>query len=480
MKKDKKKAKKERRILVAALLVAAVTIAGSTFAWFSSQDEVTNRLSASADYGVSIAEDFTPPENWVPGQTVDKNVGVVNTGNVDAFVRTWLEGEMRLLNQTESQTAATAMANASLSEVTDEQLLAANLTYKLGDYYLKELSQDTIQNPATQTQNASSPEAYSDVMAVQAGGELALVTLASGTTTSYKFTPNQAINLVDQDGKQYQLAQGTEYTVTINPSAAKDIAVAGTDVTLKDVSYFRTIDSNSFVPLTDGLYIFRRNVNLDSPTSDDYEFSGYYVKTINQVKHYFALEYDNTDNRSEYVLPDSAITVTKSAEKYEAANAGVKMFTAQQNTIENSALNWTYDSANNLMKVSNAATGGVIINIALDNIGATAEQWTAKGTGATTTFYYNNDLEEGATTSQFITSVAMDSSVDQNDYIAFDFDLNVNMESVQVTIDSNGNEAFETVNAWTATNNGTSDVNTGATGGRGTVTAGEIELIAWS
>ena len=69
-----------------------ILFACDTFAWFTSQDEVTNRLSASANYGVTIAEDFTPPENWVPGQEINKDVGAVNTGNIDAFVRVWLEG----------------------------------------------------------------------------------------------------------------------------------------------------------------------------------------------------------------------------------------------------------------------------------------------------------------------------------------------------------------------------------------------------
>ena len=87
MANTKKKSAREKRVLVASLLVAAVMIGGSTFAWFTSKDEVTNRLSASADYNVSIAEDFTPPEEWVPGQTINKDVSAVNTGNVDAFVR---------------------------------------------------------------------------------------------------------------------------------------------------------------------------------------------------------------------------------------------------------------------------------------------------------------------------------------------------------------------------------------------------------
>ena len=58
-----------------------------TFAWFTSKDEVTNRLSASGDYDVSIVESFAPPAKWVPGQAVNKDVYAVNTGNVEAYVK---------------------------------------------------------------------------------------------------------------------------------------------------------------------------------------------------------------------------------------------------------------------------------------------------------------------------------------------------------------------------------------------------------
>ena len=86
--KNTKDNKKDKKVLIGALGIAAVIAAGSTFAWFTSSDEVTNRLTASADYGVSITETFTPPNNdWLPGQTIKKEVSAVNTGNVDAFVR---------------------------------------------------------------------------------------------------------------------------------------------------------------------------------------------------------------------------------------------------------------------------------------------------------------------------------------------------------------------------------------------------------
>ena len=71
----------------------------------------------------------------------------------------------------------------------------------------------------------------------------------------------------------------------------------------------------------------------------------------------------------------------------------------------------------------------------------------------------------------------LDSSITQDDYIAFDFDLNVFMESAQVTMTDEGKEAFDTVDPWAAT----SGKNVASTGSHsGTQSGTEIELINWS
>lgn len=73
MKKTKTKSK-QKKVLVISVLLAALIVAGGTFAWFTSKDEVTNKLSASNDYGVTITETFTPPEQWLPGEDVKRLV----------------------------------------------------------------------------------------------------------------------------------------------------------------------------------------------------------------------------------------------------------------------------------------------------------------------------------------------------------------------------------------------------------------------
>ncbi len=86
MKNNKNSKKNDKKLLIGSLGLASVVAAGATFAWFTSEDQVTNRLSAEADYNVSITESFTPPEDWTPGQEINKDVSAVNTGNIDSLV----------------------------------------------------------------------------------------------------------------------------------------------------------------------------------------------------------------------------------------------------------------------------------------------------------------------------------------------------------------------------------------------------------
>ncbi len=88
MVKKKKAVKNNRKnVLIASIVLALMIVAGSSFAWFISSDEVVNKLTANSEYNVVAVENFTPPPNWIPGRTVTKEVRTTNTGNIDAFVK---------------------------------------------------------------------------------------------------------------------------------------------------------------------------------------------------------------------------------------------------------------------------------------------------------------------------------------------------------------------------------------------------------
>lgn len=98
------RSKKRRRVLAASCILAALIVAGSSFAWFTSKDEVTNRLSANADYDVQIVESFAPPANWLPGQVVNKDVYAVNAGSIGAFVEETVSSVMTVTKETKVAT----------------------------------------------------------------------------------------------------------------------------------------------------------------------------------------------------------------------------------------------------------------------------------------------------------------------------------------------------------------------------------------
>ena len=122
--KNTKDNKKDKRVLIGALGVAAVIAAGSTFAWFTSSDEVTNRLTASADYGVSITETFTPPEEWLPGQEINKDVAAVNTGNIDAYVRLDLKHALQGTQNGDGVAYAAGVSTTGLTPLTEAERIS--------------------------------------------------------------------------------------------------------------------------------------------------------------------------------------------------------------------------------------------------------------------------------------------------------------------------------------------------------------------
>lgn len=561
----RRKSAKETRVLVASIITAAAIVAGSTFAWFSSSDEVTNRLSSTADYGVTIAEDFTPPENWLPGQEVDKNVAVVNTGNVDAFVRTWLEGEMNLYTEKTSATSVDAFANLQLTDTTDPDLIAIGLTkYTENEgkrVYFKELSTDEVDNPDDSSvegnvDTASNDTSYSEVKSVQAGGWLAY----ASEDAAFTFTPNQAMQLTDPDGEIVTFEKDAE----VSSADLLDTWSEGKGV---------GIDSDTFEPTAKGVYIFRRLINATASEEEadgfEYEYSGYYFDGEN----YFALQYKavqedvegtplaNSSANSDYVLDPSYITTVFTDGEEDSISSvdhielnDLMMYEAEQLILTNADLTWKYYSTaqeeppvdyvwwtlkNNAGTVTIYArekdevitywndrdfTSPIAelpagmniesdhetvrltqdeapevptlvasytnpytkqdINIIIE-LGETVDTEEPEGWTMFTktgdddkeyyTFYYNNDLEEGDTTARLVDNVTLSKNTVKDAYLAFDFDLNVKMDSIQIAVNADGQEDFDSVKEGWATGNAFVT----EASAEEEVGAPEIETITW-
>lgn len=427
MKKSKQKAKKERRVLIAALLVAAITIAGSTFAWFSSKDEVTNRLTATANYGVSIVEDFKPTENMTPGQEVNKDVSAVNTGSVDAFVRLGIEN---MLSFTKSSGTSVTLGEATTTyyytDGTSGNVNNADVAYALKDF---------------------------DVSYTVAGSEVEL--------SDHEYTDANG-NLVANEVSLIQA--GGELVV----EAGKAVAVTNQPIKSGDDTDSDYSGNDQYTPTTTGLYIFRRTYYEGNGTTVKY--AGYWYNET--TDKYYALE---TTNGTVY-LPDGAVTETASivtnldASKIQvkttqttsaaAAKDNVTMsFVKYENNAYTAVTAENTAQATHIMAVYDTDTEHdtgeeITFYIKLDDDWAT--NWTyvekanidpAQGK-ALGYFYLNDDLEAGATSPKLINSVTLDSGVTQQAFTDLTYDINVVLDSVQVTADADSNETTAGASAW--------------------------------
>lgn len=505
----KKKSAKEKRVLIGSVVVAAAIVGGSTFAWFASKDEVTNRLTASANYNVSIVEDFQPPKEWIPGQTINKDVAAVNTGNVDAFVRMWLGGSMRIIKEeTPAVDADADDATSGLTLVDDAAKIKLGLTWSKDGKYYKTLSTDKINNPNDlnhdvhetadpmgSTDNA--PAGFSEVQSMQAAGVL----VYAPANAKYTWELEQAADLIvaGDPTTLTNIAKGTKVG-SIGSSAAAANQLAQTTDAANNTNYYGEIDASTFQPESTGLYLFRRNVGETADgTANTYEYSGYYFdkdKFDDNEPAYFALHTaQGANGHSDYVIPagaveDNSVAVSSLDQVLPVTLNDVKLFTATETLLQTDQMTWNYDNTAGKEKftVTNGdTTNPISIDIALANIGTGSEQWKAmEDSGSNkkdqkTTFYYNNDVEAGDTTTKLVDSVTLSDQTKNGAYYALDFDLNVFMDSVQVTMNEAGVEGGETIKPWDVTNVNESDPHA-IMPAKGTVTneGSEIKSIAWA
>ena len=460
----KKKSAREKRILVASLIVAAVMIGGSTFAWFTSKDEVTNRLSASADYGVSIVEDFTPPENMTPGQTVNKDVSVVNTGNIDAFVRVGVENMLQITKYDgDSVTLGTESTTYYYTDGTNDTTGTATgktLSYSLKDFGVTySVDTNAVELSDHEYTDANGNKVANEVSLIQAGGELVV---AGG----------KAVAVTDQ-------------------------VIKSGDDTNND--YF---GADQYKPTATGLYIFRRTY-YEGGSNSTVKYSGYWYDS----GKYYALVTDVVDGTNATVyLPDSAVTETatgdgmvvtgldaskikvKKTVKTDAKDTASKLTMSfvklESGTYSNVEVG-SEDTATHIKAIystdNTVTTDDVIFYIKLED--NWANNWTYVAKNITPTdgvstpsnigkalgyFYLKDDLEAGATSPKLINSVTLDSTVTQQAYVDLTYDINVILDSVQVTNDEDGKETTIGASSWS------SDVAITAQ------TAGELSNLQWT
>lgn len=497
----KNKTNRQKRTLVGAICVAAVIMAGSTFAWFTSKDEVTNRLTATANYGVSIVEDFTPPEDMTPGQVVNKDVSVVNTGAVDAFVRLSFENAIDLSRLTsqdlstaitagttyyKTDTGTTGNTNGTVSgdAYTDPTLAAGQtkmyniLTFGTpGTAPTAATGTELIALSAHETVNADGTTTANEVTTLMAGGQVVVAGSKSVAPGEQSVRSGDDINggfavvytngaesyMLDTDGKYYEVVADDNGLYTKKSDTAEANAPTGLTVAALVRDYSGT---GQYTPQDNGLYLFKRSVDItDNGTVVDDNANGTYSGFYYQGGTFYALATEQADSAgTKDTAKADGITVTYT-NGVVSAISGVKLqskqkdltvsdgtFTMSLTTTEGgTALTENYDTAKYMTVTYHVTADGntskdVIFYVKLADDWAT--NWTyvpGTVTNGTGYFYYNYTLEGGKTSEKLVDSVKLADTMTAANYYELTYDLNVLLDSVQVTKDEQGNETSDAV-----------------------------------
>lgn len=101
----KKFRKNKKVVLGASIALSLLMVVAATFAWFSAQDTVENKFKTGGipDGSVKVWEIFEEPEEWKPGQEVNKDVAVANFGKEAIFVRASFSELIRKMEATGDQ-----------------------------------------------------------------------------------------------------------------------------------------------------------------------------------------------------------------------------------------------------------------------------------------------------------------------------------------------------------------------------------------
>ncbi len=367
----KKKSSRQKRAMVASLVIAAVIAMGSTFAWFTSKDKVTNELSAKSSYDVSIVETYNPPTNPTPGTSITKEVAAVNTGNTAAYVKIDLENALSVTNKVASTTIYQVGSTATTVTVPSGALTLST----------------------TANAQVTGTSYYSEVQALQAGGRLVYGAYTESNNTTYVHN-----TYVSVDAESFAPTTAGLYVFLRYNDSTGDEEYVG--YYYDGTSYYEVtniaVDSpgTSYTNATYWTFNFVTSETTDATSSMTFSSTIYSSSSANQVgtglsdSSYIQAIYD----------PDSSLS------------DGTPGLSGDE-VIVDIALAGTWTESNGVW---------------------TSTDWTAVYSSGTWTFYYNHILSAGTTSEDLVTSMMIDESVTSSAYTEFTYDLNVSLESVQV------------------------------------------------
>ena len=308
-------------------------------------------MTANADYGVSIVESFAPPKNWLPGETVNKDVYAVNTGSIDAFVKENVEGVLNYTYEeivtafdadnvkltvaqveaiqgtpaTESTPASAdtedgintyeaggylAWTNAKIDVVMEDYFTVDGTEVKEGEGgNIITLAADKVLHDPENVSEASYDKTFTKSYTV---GETTyyLESVTDGAKLYTEGTGNTFVDSGKTIAKAQREASSSVYPTGPVNSARIDDSVAG-----------------RWIPPTEGVYIFRRSIdtkandtsifddtiNADSANRANFTYAGYYYKPGTNPDHSDDKYYEIVIGDDTHPLSNGDGTVTDKA-----------------------------------------------------------------------------------------------------------------------------------------------------------------------
>jgi len=245
--------KNKKLMLGLAVALAIVMTLSGTFAWFTTQQSAINKFKTDsiADGSVNLVEVFTPPEDWRPGETIVKDVSVVNNGEGDVLVRVSFEEVMRALSV---PAIASGSAYAGGTAIPQTSNIAAY----------------------TSANGWTAPGAGYTVSGLPAGVTMLMKTATSGSGSSLRYAYSFFFfapvsyngNTVNQKVTADVAVSGTPGNITLTVSNAQFYAFAGVTTTTAAWANFAVPTLPTYTPPLSATPAVRPLADISWPATD--------------------------------------------------------------------------------------------------------------------------------------------------------------------------------------------------------------------
>lgn len=132
--------------------LAALAVVGGTWAFFTQDTTIHNKLTTDGMYGLNTTEKFNPGSEWAPGTEVEKKITVKNTGTGAVLVRVKMDENWAYKAAPEQLFGEWASGQNEFTDIQLEEPADGNPANDPSSVVHKNLDEDNIQLDATAKQ----------------------------------------------------------------------------------------------------------------------------------------------------------------------------------------------------------------------------------------------------------------------------------------------------------------------------------------